>query len=120
MTEEVGVVWDRLSGHALKARTLTPATVEAFRDLCAAIVLRDALHTNIIAGGFTFLKVTVDGAGVEHQEKKKNPLLADHRGWQQRVEQGLIRFKLSPIGKELAEPQKPEDPFAEFDQETSH
>ena len=34
----------------------------------------------------------------------------------QRVEAGMARFKLAPIGKELPDAAPPADPFSEFDE----
>ncbi len=107
-------VWTELAPLALEQRTLTPATAGSFRDLCHAIVVRDGLLATIQAQGWTFLKISVDGAGVEHQELKKHPLVADHRGWEQRVEAGRARFRLAPIGKEIVVAAKAADPFEEF------
>lgn len=115
LPDDQRAVWLVLAPHALAARTLTAGTAESFRDLCRAIVVRDGLLATIQAQGWTFVKVSVDGAGVEHQELKKHPLVADHRGWEQRVEAGRARFRIAPIGKEIAAPVKAADPFEEFD-----
>ena len=115
LPEDQRLVWMALAPHALAAHTLTPGTAGSFRDLCRAIVIRDGLLATIQDQGWTFVKVSVDGAGVEHQELKKHPLVADHRGWEQRVEAGRARFKLAPLGKEIAVAAKVEDPFQEFD-----
>lgn len=108
-------IWFELAPHAIAARTLGPSTVAAFRDLCEAIVLKRQLLAEIDANGLTCLKVTIDGSGQEHTERKANPLLAQHRGMMQRVEAGMARFRLAPIGKEISEPVKPDDPFDEFE-----
>lgn len=118
LPEAQKVVWAELAPHARQARTLSPATAGAFRDLCDAIVLKRAMADRIEADGLTYTKVSVDGAGVEHQELKAHPLISQHRGMMQRVEAGLVRFRLAPIGKELAAPVEPEDPFNEFEGET--
>jgi hypothetical protein len=115
VSDAVRPIWLALAPHATTARTLTPATVGAFRDLCEAIVLKRRLLDAIEAGGLTYLKVTIDGAGQEHMEQKANPLLAQHRGMMQRVEAGLKCFRLSPIGKEMSAPEVPSSPFDEFD-----
>jgi hypothetical protein len=115
LPDDQKAVWEQLAPHALAARTLTPGTAGSFRDLCRAIVVRDGLLATIQAEGWTFVKVSVDGAGVEHSELKKHPLVADHRGWEQRVEAGRARFRLAPIGKELVVAAKPDDPFGEFE-----
>lgn len=113
-TEALKAIWVQLAPHALEQRTLTPATAGSFADLCRAIVTRDSILARIEADGWTFIKVSVDGAGVEHEELKKHPLVADQRGWEQRVEAGRARFRLAPLGKEIVQPEKVEDPMAEF------
>src|SRR5712671_5989268 len=80
---EQQAVWSELAPHAREARTLIPSTAGAFRDLCEAIVLKRALLARIEQDGLTYLKVSVDGAGVEHTEIKAHPLLAQHRGMMQ-------------------------------------
>ena len=108
-------VWQELAPLARAAGTLTVGTAGSFRDLCRAIVVRNGMWAKIQQDGWTYLKVSVDGAGVEHRELKKHPLISDHRGWEQRVEAGRMRFRLAPIGKELGEPVPVADPFEEFD-----
>jgi hypothetical protein len=73
-------VWLELAPHAAAERTLTEATANGFRDLCEAIVVRDKLLAQIEQDGWTFLKVTVDAAGQEHQETKAHPLIAQCKG----------------------------------------
>lgn len=107
--------WNELAPHACAERTLVAGTVAAFRDLCEAIVVKRELLEQIQKDGYTYLKVTIDGAGQEHQEVKAHPLLAQHRGMMQRVEAGMLRFRLSPIGKELLPPEKPKDEWDDLD-----
>lgn len=103
-------VWERLAPHALAQRTLTPGTAAAFRDLCEAIVVRDGLLTAIHQSGY----ISQDGG--------KHPLLPDYRGMYQRVEAGMAKFRLAPLGKPMVEDGErgEADPFAEFDGEVSH
>lgn len=101
LTEEAQVVWQSNAPHALEARTLVPATAESFAEFCETVVRARTLWKRIEKDGLTFLKVSVDGAGVEHQEPKKHPLLAEHRGLMVRIETGRQRFKLAPIGKPI-------------------
>jgi len=96
-------IWEGLAPHAFDARTLSAGTAAAFRDLCEAIVVRDGLMRRIRRDGFC-----VGG--------EKHPLLTDHRGWYQRVESGMLKFRLAPIGKPVVEaPEQPADPFAKFE-----
>lgn len=116
---EQAEVWNELAPHACAARTLIDGTVHAFRDLCEAIVLKRKMAAAIQANGLTYLKVTIDGSGQEHTEQKANPLLAQHRGMMQRIEAALLRFRLSPMGKELTPVEPVKDEWAEFDQPSS-
>lgn len=108
-------VWNELAPHACAARTLIDGTVHAFRDLCEAIVLKRQMATAIGEDGLTYLKVTIDGSGQEHTERKANPLLTQHRGMMQRIEAALMRFRLSPMGKELTPVEPVKDEWEEFD-----
>lgn len=116
MPEEQATVWNALAPHACGERTLVPATVQAFRDLCEAIVLKRRMLAQIERDGFTYLRVTIDGAGQEHTEARAHPLITQHRGLMQRVEAGMLRFRLSPMGKALEPVEAPKDEWAEFDQ----
>lgn len=103
LKEGVREVWNRLAPHAFDARTLTRGTADAFRDLCEAVVVRDGLLS----------KIQADGYG---DKEGHHPLLSHYRGMYQRVEAGMLKFRLAPLGKpmEVAE-EAPADPFAEFD-----
>ena len=115
LPEAYAVVWNAEAPHACAARTLTPGTAAEFADFCKAVVIERTLLAKIEADGWTYLDVTVDGSGQEHQTVKKHPLVSDHRQWMQRVEQKRLKFRLAPIGKELTPAEVPADPFDEFD-----
>jgi hypothetical protein len=109
-------VWKVLAPLAQASLTLTDATAGAFGDLCKAIVLRDQLRRRMDREGWTFDKVVhVTKGGDVITEPKKHPLFSEHRAWQQRVEAGQTRFRLTAFGKEIVPPDKPEDPFSEFE-----
>jgi len=110
LTEAQRALWDQLAPFALEARTLTAATVLAFCDLLEAIVVKRAMQARIDKEGQVLNLVS---------GKKAHPLLGHHRGMMQRVEVGLARFKLAPIGKELTEGAAPVDPFSEFEEAQS-
>lgn len=103
-------VWNELAPLALKEGTLTEATYLALRDLCEAIVLKRKLLRTIDDDGLTV--TTLQG------NKAAHPLLSQFRGLMQRVEAGMLRFKLSPMGKEIPTVggEQPADPFSEFDE----
>jgi hypothetical protein len=112
----VAAVWTALAPHAATARTLTIGTAAAFRDLCEAIVLRRNMLTQIAADGLTLGRRIVDDAGVEYLERRAHPLLNQQRAMLQRIEAGMVRYGLLPIGKPLSDPAPAEaDPWAEFD-----
>ena len=108
------VVWKEAAPHAARLGTLGPETVSAMSDLCRAVVTALQLHVTIERDGWTYVKVSVDGAGVEHEELRKHPLATEWRAWVQRVETMRARFRLTPDGKPTAAP-APVDEWAEFD-----
>jgi hypothetical protein len=70
-----------------------PGTADAFVELCRAMVLERELASD--------------------PDERGGP---SHRGVMQRVEVWMLRFRLSPMGKELDVPdEEPADPFAQFD-----
>lgn len=103
LTAEQRAVWDRLAPLALAQRTLTPQTVERFRLLCQAIVMEQAMAAKLLAEGWTYTAVTIDGSGQERETLKAHPLCGPHRGMMQRVESGMVAFRLAPTGRPLAD-----------------
>jgi len=101
--------WHELAPRAATAGTLTRETTLALRDLCQARVLKDKLLRRIGDDG----EVVVGATGND----TAHPLLARFTTLLQRVEAGMLRFALSPMGKDMAKaPEKPSDPFSEFDE----
>ncbi len=112
---EVAAVWSELAPHAAKAGTLFPGTASAFLRLCKAVVKHDRWEARIEAEGETQIKVSVDGAGVEHQELKAHPLIARAQSLDAHIFGRFKDFAINPFGKPLAAAQeKPADPFAKF------
>jgi hypothetical protein len=91
--------WHRYAGLAIDKRTLTTHTVPAFRLLCELDAEKRAIKTTIDRDGRTFVKVTIDGAGQEHQELKAHPLTAHYGRTAKAVEALMARFGLAPFGK---------------------
>lgn len=91
--------WHRYAALAIEKRTLTVHTVAAFRLLCELDADKQAVKATIDRDGRTFIKVTVDGAGVEHQELKAHPLTSAYGRTAKAVEQLMARFGLAPFGK---------------------
>lgn len=104
----VRAVWLELAPLAAAARTLTLVEAFAFRELCEAIAFKRRLSDEIQRDGIT---VPDEGRG----GRKKHPLLSEHRGWQQRVDAGLARFKLSPMGREVLPPEPAKDEWSDFE-----
>lgn len=104
-------VWNELAPLAMKEGTLSVSTYMALRDLCEAIVLKRKLLRAVDDDG-----VTVIGL---QGNKAAHPLLTQFRGLMQRVEAGMLRFRLSPMGRELPRAdERQADPFDEFDDVT--
>lgn len=99
--------WNDLAPRALKEGTLTDATRLALRDLCQARVLKDRLLRTIGDQGDVVLASSGNLAA--------HPLLTRFTTLFQRVEAGMVRFRLAPMGKDMTESEKPADAFAEFD-----
>lgn len=100
--------WNDLAPRAAKVGTLTDDTKFALRDLCQARVLKDRLLRKVSDHG--------DVVMASNGNLAAHPLLTRFTTLLQRVEAGMMRFKLAPIGKEI-EPtgEKSADPFSEFD-----
>lgn len=113
-------VWDMLAPLALEQRTLTDATAFALVELCEAIVLKRDIARILEADGLTTTAVKTrmeqDGSGEQVGETKAHPLIAKWTALLVRVEAGLMRFRLAPMGKEIPPVEKPADEWSEFDQ----
>lgn len=91
--------WHRYAADAIQKGTLTVHTVAAFRLLCEMDAEKRKTRATMDVDGRTFLKVTVDGAGVEHQELKAHPLTGAYGRLAKMVEALMARFGLAPFGK---------------------
>lgn len=91
--------WGRNAQRAIAQGTLTKRTEETFRLLCEMDAERRETKKTIDRDGRTFIKVTVDGSGQEHQELKAHPLKSDYARLCKSVETLMARFKLAPFGK---------------------
>lgn len=104
------VVWERIAPFAIQARTLVAATVDRFLLLCRQVVIERQMAKKIETDGWTYVAVTVDGAGQERETLKAHPLCAAHRNMMQRVEAGMAAFALAPMGKAMSAGKKQEKP----------
>ena len=101
MTPDQAAYWVSYAPLAIERRTLTPSTVPAFRLLCELEAEKKAVKATLDKDGRTYIKVTVDGAGTEHEELKALPLKADYAKLAKQVETLMGRFLLAPFGKPL-------------------
>lgn len=119
MTEAQIAVWQDLAPKAAAARTLTVETAPGFALLCKQIVLERMMFSELEKDGLTDTKVSLQmdesGGGVQAVEKKAHALLSQHRAMMQRVEAGLLRYRLSAMGKELLPIEDAKDEWSEFD-----
>lgn len=100
--------WRRNAPLAIDNGTLRKQTEQAFRELCEQHAEKVAALAQIRQEGRTFLKVTVDGAGQEHQEPKAHALTQYYTKLCTLVKGGLKDFSLSAFGKPVsAAPKKP-------------
>jgi hypothetical protein len=103
LSREGAEVWRGLAPYAMAARTLTAATAEDMRELCEMVVEMRAVLVERRKEGWS-------DQGMR--------LAKEYRGLVQRVEAKMRGFRLSPVGKEMAEAApKVVDPWAEFDGE---
>ncbi len=94
LSSEQRDTWEALAPLAEFERTLTNSTTPAFRQLCELIVQRDELWKQIALEGFVVETMLGPNA---------HPLLVHYRGFTQRIEAGMVRFRLAPFGKALFE-----------------
>jgi hypothetical protein len=104
--------WNELAPRAQKRGTLTDDEKHALRDLIRLRVLQTRLTRTLADHGDV-----VRGAG---GQLAAHPLITRITTLSQRIDAGMMRFKLAPMGKEVVEPEKPADPFAEFDSPSDH
>ena len=112
---DVAAVWAELSPHAAQMGTLAPSTSTAFLRLCQSVVKHAEMERQIEKDGLTYLKVSVDGAGVEHTEVKAHPLIARAQTLDNAIRSGLKDFAINPFGKPLLAVEAPQDEWAEFE-----
>lgn len=99
LTEPERAAWVRFAARAIEQGTLTAQTVPALRLLCELDAEQRALKETLDRDGRTYLKVTIDGAGQEHQELRAHPLTTAYHRVAKQVENLMARFKLAPMGK---------------------
>jgi hypothetical protein len=99
LAKDLQPIWQELAPLALARGTLTAEHVPRFRLLCNAVFWERRWSARILEEGDVYIAVTVDGAGQERQVFKPHALIGSHRGMMQRVEAGMIAFRMAPTGK---------------------
>ena len=94
--------WKRYAALAIDVGTLTLQTEASFRLLCELDAEKQATKATLDKDGRTYLNVTVDGSGQQHENLKAHPLTSSYRQLAQRVEALMARFGLAPFGKPVA------------------
>lgn len=92
-------VWVRWAPLAYAAGFLPPIRELGFAKLCKDIALGNELRRRLDEEGWTFTKVTIDGAGQEHSEQKRHPLWTPLQNTSMRVDQGMKAFGLTSDGR---------------------
>lgn len=85
LTPKQREVWKTWAPRAIEQRTLVPATVAGFSELCEQMVLKNEIAA------------AIDKAGVSHYDSDR--LLKRYAPLAQRVDASLARFKLTGFGK---------------------
>lgn len=114
LTEAERAVWVRYAPLAQQRGTLTEATVPGFEYLCSVVAQYEALRDRIDADGWTFVKVTIDGSGQEHQEQRRHTLWSPLQAFALRREQALRSYGLLANGKPPGGGPAPVNPWADI------
>lgn len=110
--EDQRAFWKRWAKLAIEAGTLNERTEAGWRLLCAIEALMRRYAKTIAEQGDTFMKVTVDGSGQEHQELKAHPLVGKHLALATKVDAYMARFMLTAFGKPSPEAKQKKQPAA--------
>jgi hypothetical protein len=99
LSEAERAVWERYAPLAHGAGMLPPAKEPGFEHLCEIVATYQALKQRIDSEGWTFMKVTVDGSGQEHQEEKRHALWSQLQTFAVRRESALRSYGLFANGR---------------------
>lgn len=117
-------IWRELAPLAREQRTLSPAMAQRFARLCGYLALERRMLAQIDTDGLTETKVSVQmdasGGGVQVVEKKAHTLLSKVLSLSQRIDVGLVAFRLGPTGRPLAAPvtEKPKNALEQLQART--
>lgn len=99
LSEAKRAVWERFAPQAHAIGTLIPGKEGGFELLCDVTAKYEAIERIIDTEGWTYLKVTIDGAGQEHQEQKRHTLWPQLAIFAVRRQQALKEFCLTANGR---------------------
>ena len=115
---EAAKEWDRMIVRLAKSKSLSPVDDGVLAWYCKLHARAERLETALAAEVPFFDKVTVDGSGQEHVERKVHPGFAQCRQYDLPLRVCLVEFGLTPASRgrvKLPETSESEDPFQEFD-----
>lgn len=99
LAEAERAIWDRYAPLAQATGLLTPEKTPGFEHLCEIVATYDALKIRVDSEGWTYLKVTIDGAGQEHTELKRHALWSQLQTYAVRRESALRSYGLFANGR---------------------
>jgi P27 family predicted phage terminase small subunit len=109
--------WQRLTTLLQQQGTLSLVDGPSLESHCrlAALVARIEGEVEALPS-LTFLKMSVDGGGVEHQEPKAHPLVSQLRAGRMALRTSLQEFGLTPASRtRVTRPVTPAvDPLAKY------
>lgn len=99
MPESQARYWRQWAGQSHRRGMLDADRVAGFALLCRTAAEADEFLEVIREQGLTYKKVTIDGAGQQHEEIRSHPILSHYRGHLHRMEQLMARYGLAADGK---------------------
>jgi P27 family predicted phage terminase small subunit len=103
--------WHRVVGHLEAQGTLAQVDGDAILNYAEMTALVTRLETALAAlPSVVYLKTSVDGAGVEHQEPKVHPLVAQVRQARGAMRLHLAELGLTPVSRLRVQPTTPQAP----------
>lgn len=109
MLEAQARYWRQWAPLAHRRGMLDEDRTAGFALLCRTAAEADEFLEVIKEQGLTYKKVTIDGAGQQHEEIRSHPILSHYRGHLHRMEQLMARYGLAADGKVRAEPAEKQD-----------
>lgn len=112
---EAKAEWDRMVERLTASGALSAVDGAVLYDYCRLHADAERLQDAIDAlDAPFFLKVSVDGAGVEHAEPKVHPAFAQLRAYRMALRAYLVEFGLTPAARSRVKVQKPNQPVSKW------